>query len=84
LEFNVPFQHKYGYIRDEVSYLSKYILIFFRHSDKCHGVKIQAHWYADFIIIKQSLLALSVQNTVNCPVHKQNCQDQWFPEITVA
>ena len=31
---------------------------------KCHGVKNQAHWYAAFIIIKQSLLVLSVQNTV--------------------
>jgi len=38
--------------------------------------KNQAHWYAAFIIIKQSLLALSVQSTVNCPVHKQNCQDR--------
>ena len=67
------------------SYLSNYILTFFRHSDKCHGVKVQAHLYANFIIIKQSLLlALSVQNTGNRPVHKQNCQDQWFPEITVA
>jgi len=46
--------------------------------------KNKAHWYAAFIIIKQSLVALSVQNTVNCPVHKQNCQDQWLPEITVA
>jgi len=48
------------------------------------GKKNQAHWYAAFIIIEQSLLALSVQNTVSCPVHKQNCQNQWFPEITVA
>jgi len=39
LEFNVPFQHKYGYIRDERVSLTSGIIAQYKKSDSFRSVK---------------------------------------------